>query len=193
MCGPANLRQMVALVSTLIALDPGLRYPAVAVFKDGVLVHASRVKIPGTSHKLAMGPRCMNVAKLVYAHIVHTGAFLEPADEAYELTIEWPRCYNRMKGDPADLFPLAGVGMALAGMLGIAPDAPTAPEWIGNVGKTTKGDPLASPRAQRIWSRLSEAERACVVLSHDSLDAVGLGLWKLGRLEARKSFIGATQ
>ncbi len=173
-------------MSKLLTLDPGLRYPAVAVFTDGVLVHASRVKVPGTSHKLEMGMRCLNVARLVNVHI-------SPFCPVDELVIEWPRCYRMMKGDPADLFPLAGVGMALAGMLGVPVTAPTAPEWIGNVPKTTKGNPLDSVRARRIWDRLTEAERACVVLSHDALDAVGLGLWKLGRLEARKSFIGATQ
>lgn len=172
-------------MSTLLTLDPGLRYPAVAIFKNGVLAHASRVKIPGTSHKLEMGMRCLNVARLVNVHV-------SPYCPVDELVIEWPRCYRIQKGDPADLFPLAGVGMALAGMLGVPVVAPTAPEWIGNVPKTTKGDPLESPRARRIWNKLTEAERACVVLSHDALDAVGLGLWKLGRLEATKSFIGAT-
>jgi hypothetical protein len=174
-------------VRTLLALDPGLRYPAVAVFKNGVLVHASRVKVPGTSHKLAMGPRCMNVARLVNVHV-------SPYCPVDELVIEWPRCYNRMKGDPADLFPLAGIGLALAGMLGIAPDAPTAPEWIGNIPKNAgPGDPWSSARGQRIKSRLSQEELSCIIVSHDAIDAVGLGLWKLGRLELRKSFIGATQ
>lgn len=183
-------------MSVLLAVDPGLRYPAVAIFKDGILVHASRVKIPGTNHKLPIGQRCLNVSKLLYDHIVRNGAFLQPDDECYELVIEWPRAYRgaKMKGDPADLFPLAGIGMALAGMLMVPVTAPTAPEWIGNIPKSTcSGDALTSPRGQRIWSRLSEAERACVVISHDSVDAVGIGLFRLGRLERRQSFIGATQ
>lgn len=174
-------------MSTLLTVDPGLRYPAVAIFKDGVLAHASRVKIPGTSHKLEMGMRCLNVARLINVHV-------SPFCPVHELVIEWPRTYFKSgKADPADLFPLAGVGMAVAGMFGVPVSAPTAPEWIGNVPKTTTGNPLGSIRGRRIWDRLSEAERLCVVLSHDALDAVGLGLWKLGRLEARKSFIGATQ
>lgn len=167
----------------LLAIDPGLRYPAAALFRDGVLVAASRVKIPGTCHKLERGQRCLEVAKLVRAWATL------PVDE---LVIEWPRTYARMRGDPADLFPLAGVGMAVAGMLMVPVSAPTAAEWIGSLPKSTSGDPLASPRGHRIWSRLSEQERSAVVLSHDSLDAIGLALWRLGRLDRQRSFIGAT-
>jgi hypothetical protein len=183
----AGATRLVAVVSVLLALDPGLRYPAVAIFNDGVLVHASRVKIPGTSHKLERGMRCLNVARLINVHV-------SPFCPVDELVIEWPRCYAKLKGDPADLFPLAGVGMALAGMLGVPVSAPTAPEWIGNVPKSVgSGDALTSARGHRIWSRLSDAERSCVVVSHDSLDSCGLGLWRLGRLERRQSFIGASQ
>lgn len=179
-------------MSNLLAVDPGLRYPAAAVFSNGVLIAASRVKVPGTNHKLELGQRVLNVANLIRNW---TRIYLFERDwwHVDELVVEWPRTYRRMKGDPADLFPLAGVGMALAGMFNVATFAPTAPEWIGNIPKTTSGDPLQSMRAQRIWSRLSDAENACVVLSHDAIDAVGLGLWRLGRLERRQSFIGATE
>jgi hypothetical protein len=172
-------------VSNLLAADPGLRYPAAALFVDGILVAASRVKVPGALHKLEVGQRCLEVAKLIYDWA------RKDLTPIHELVTEWPRTYRRMKGDPADLFPLAGVGMALAGMLMVPVTAPTAPEWIGNIPKTTKGDPLESPRAQRIWSKLSDAEKAVVVLSHDAIDAVGLGLWKLERLVSR-CFIGAS-
>ena len=45
----------------LLTIDPGLIYPAAAVFKNGLLVAASRVKIPGTS-KLAIAARCDAIA-----------------------------------------------------------------------------------------------------------------------------------
>lgn len=181
-------------MSTLLAIDPGLRYPAAALFVDGVLKIASRVKVPGANHKVELGQRTLNVAKLIHVWAQKACVmYVEPLTlNPDELIIEWPRCYRRMKGDPADLFPLAGVGMALAGMLMVPVSAPTAPEWIGNLPKTTSGNPLDSIRAQRIWSKLSEAERATVVLSHDSLDACGLGLFRLGRLESHRSFIGAS-
>lgn len=171
----------------LLAIDPGLRYPAAALFQDGILVAASRVKIPGTCHKLERGQRCLEVARLIRAWVASKGFRVD------ELVTEWPRCYAKMKGDPADLFPLAGIGMAVAGMYDVPVTAPTAPEWCGNIPKTTKGDPLLSVRAQRVWSRLSDAEKACVVLSHDAIDSVGLGLFILNRLERKTSMIGAAR
>ncbi len=169
----------------LLAIDPGLRYPAAAISKDGILVAASRVKIPGKYKDLERGQRCLCVARLIRDWVSGHGLKID------EVVTEWPRTYSRMKGDPADLFPLAGVGMAVAGMFDVPTTAPTAPEWIGNIPKSTTGDPLASIRAQRIWSRLSDAEKQCVVLSHDAVDAAGILLWKLGRLERRQSLIGS--
>lgn len=176
-------------MSNLLAVDPGLRNPAAALFKDSQLVKASRVKVPASYHKMELGQRVMGVVGLI------NHWWRQHVDHVDEVVAEWPRCYNRMKGDPADLFPLAGIGIGVAAMAGVTifnTFAPTAPEWIGSLPKTTTGDPLASPRGDRIWSKLSPEERECVVLSHDSIDSVGLGLWRLGRLNAIKSFIGAS-
>ena len=111
------------------------------------------------------------------------------------LVIEWPQVYRagKSKGDPADLLPLVGVGMCLAGLLHPgAIKSPTPAEWIGQLPKSTTGDPWASARGQRIGSRLSDVERGRVVPSHDAVDAVGIGLYCLGRLERRRVFPGAT-
>jgi hypothetical protein len=40
-----------------------------------------------------------------------------------------------------------------------------------------------TPRGRRIWLRLTEAERALCPDQNDAIDAVGLGLHALGRLE----------
>jgi hypothetical protein len=161
-----------------LAIDPGLLKPAWALFKDDVLVRAQRTKVPGAYSKLPVGERCRQVAILIYNDVTA----LEPAID--ELVIEWPQVYRatKSKGDPNDLLPLSGVGMALAGRFGVPVTSPTPREWIGTLPKATSGDPLASPRGARIWSRLSDAERACVVLSHDALDAIGIGLWHRKRL-----------
>ena len=169
-------------VSNLLAVDPGLRNPAAALFENGVLQRASRVKIPTKTHALPLGERCIAVAELICAWA---------QADIDELVIEWPKVYRASRGvkaDPADLFPLAGIGMAVAGLLRVsasAVHAPTAHDWIGSLPKSKTGDPLASPRGHRIWSRLSDAEKAGVVLSHDAVDAVGIGLWRLGRLDRR--------
>lgn len=165
-----------------LILDPGLRNPAIALFANNVLVYAGRVKIPAAVHKLEMGLRMREVGRLVLEQVKHR---LWPIDF---LVTEWPRTYRRMKGDPADLFPLAGVGMYVAGRLDVDLQTPTAPEWIGNLAKNEKGDPLDSPRGKLVWSKLLDVERDVVVLSHDALDAVGIGLWKLGRLGTLSSF-----
>lgn len=103
------------------------------------------------------------------------------------LVVEWPQIYvrGRSKGDPNDLLPLAGVAMALAGRLDVEVRSYRPAQWIGQCAKAEHGDPLASPRGQLIWRELDAAERAAVRLSHDALDATGLGLASLGRLHMR--------
>lgn len=176
----------------LLAIDPGLRYPAAAVFKDGILLAASRVKVPGANHKLPVGQRCLEVARLIRAWVSQYGA---PG----ELVIEWPRVRGRgSKNDPAGLFPLAGIGCALAGLLfadnpNLIVISPEPTEWLGgNTSKSTTGDPWASTRGYRAKKRLTQEEFTKVVATHDSVDATCIGLWRLGRFEAIKSFIGAS-
>ncbi len=173
---------------TLLAVDPGLRNPAWAYFIEGVLMRAQRTKIPASLVKLPVGQRCLEVAKLIRADYFANA----PSTWVTELVIEYPQIYTarKSKGDPNDLLPLVGVGMALAGMLDVPVISPTPAQWIGQVAKATTGDPLASPRGARIWGRLSEIERSNVVVSHDSIDAVGIALWRLGRLEKRRVLPG---
>ncbi len=184
-------------MTTLVAFDPGLRYPAVAIFHNGKLIHASRVKLDPatTSTKLPTGQRCLAVAKQVSNYFYGIVA-THPAMQATDVLVtEWPKVYRagKSKGDPADLMPLAAIGIGLAAILKPRQvESPTAAEWIGGLPKATTGDPLMSPRGIRIWSRLDDGEKANVVVSHDSLDSVGIGLHYLGRLERRRVFPGAT-
>lgn len=174
----------------LLAVDPGLLKPAAAVFIDGKLVAAERVKVPGALAKLPVGQRSMEVAGLIQGWAEQH--FHASPDV---LVIEWPQVYRagKSKGDPADLLPLVGVGMAVAGLLQPGEvKSPTPAEWIGQLPKSTTGDPWASARGQRIGSRLSDVERGRVVPSHDAVDAVGIGLWSLGRLDRIRVFPGAT-
>lgn len=168
-------------MTTLLAVDPGLRYPAAAWFVDGVLVKATRVKVKvDTSEQIAK--RCRDVA-LAIAHWC--------PESPSSLCVEWPQIYtqDKSKGDPNNLVPLAGVGACLTGLF---PDSsilsPKPKDWTGNVPKTDEGDPWDSPRGQRVWERLSPSERLCVVPSHDAIDAVGIGLWALGRFQRRRTY-----
>lgn len=169
-------------MTTLLAVDPGLLHPACAVFKGGVLVKASRVKVPkGIGPKTPVVQRCRVIAFAIAEYSGHPD----------EIVIEFPQIYQagKSKGDPNNLVPLAVIGGVLAGFYPTVPIASPKPrEWIGNLPKNERGDAWDSPRGERIWSRLTPAERACIVVSHDALDAVGIGLWRLGRYERRRVY-----
>lgn len=170
------------MIHKLLAVDPGLRYPAAAWFVNGVLQKASRVKIkkPDTSEPIAK--RCRDIALEI--------AYWCP-EAPTQIIVEWPKVYTaeKSKGDPNNLIGLAGVGACVAGLF---PDSsilsPLPRDWTGNVPKAEKGDPWASPRGQRVRDRLSDAEFRSVIPSHDAVDAVGLGLFALGRFERRRVF-----
>lgn len=170
-------------MTTLLAVDPGLRYPAGALFVSGELIKASRVKLPkGIGPKTPVLERCRAIAFAIH----------EWSGGAPDILVtEWPQVYtqDKSKGDPNNLIPLAGIGAVLAGFYPSARVlSPRPREWTGNVKKNEDGDPWDSPRGQRVWSRLSVVERKRVIPSHDSVDACGLGLYALGRFERRRVY-----
>jgi hypothetical protein len=189
---------------TLLAVDSALLQPGVALFLNGELFAAARVKIPRSYADYAVGRRCSKVGELIEEWY---WAALRSVNERYMhqptgIVIEWPKVYDpreaRRRGqshiDPKSLIPLAGVGENVVGRLGRTSEiwSPEPAEWIGQVPKTKKGDPLASPRGARLWPLLSDAERSRVAdgLTHDALDAIGLGLHALQRLPPPGSMRG---
>lgn len=168
-------------MTTLLAVDPGLRYPAAAWFVNGVLHKASRVKVK-YDPKQPILERCRDISLAITDWC---------PDTPDKIIAEYPQVYTRekSKGDPNNLIPLACIGACLSGLyVGVPIMSPKPREWTGNVPKDEDGDPWKSPRGQRVWDRLSPAERACVIPSHDAVDAVGLGLFCLGRFERRRVF-----
>lgn len=164
---------------------------------DGRLVAASRVKLKTAWAKLPMGERILTVSREIRAWY---GDKLATNPSKLDYVFEFPQTYARgkSKGDPNDLHPLAGVGMCLAGLLydqvhELVVTEYKPRDWAGTTPKVTTGDALASIRGVRVWSRLSEVEKAVVEVSHDSVDAIGIGLKRLGRFEFVKSYIGATK
>lgn len=171
-------------MTVLLAVDPGLRYPAAALFKNGVLIRASRVPIPkGITTKTPILERCRGIC---FALVDYAGTTPDT------IVVEYPQVYDasKSKGDPNHLTPLAAMGGVLAGLY---PNSivmsPKPREWTGNVPKSEDGDPWESPRGQRVWERLSPAERKNVVPSHDAVDAVGLGLFGLGRFNRKRVYV----
>lgn len=179
-------------MSTLLALDPGIRYPACAIFVDGKLVTASRVKLPGKLAKLPMGERVREVSLLIEAWVSGQGFNREQIDD---VVLECPQVYRvgKSKGDPNDLIPLALVGGYVAGIyVHASVTSPLPREWLGgNTPKASKGDPWESPRGARAARALSDIERSRIVPSHDALDAACIGLWRLGRFERVRVLPGA--
>lgn len=158
----------------------------VAVFRGGLLAHCARV----TSLKIDAeqdGARWLRVARDVEALLRTTG----DAQIVSHVIYERPQIYaaSRSKGDPNNLIGLAGVGASIAALCSpIEVLTPTPAQWCGQLPKTTKGSAMTSPRAIRIMSRLDAAERLRVPDQHDVVDAVGLGLHALGRLEIRRAY-----
>ena len=147
----------------LVAVDPGVHACGVAVFRDTKLERAAYVESGG-------GPLQLRDA------VKHWLALTEPA----RLVVEKPQVYQArlQKGDPNDLIDLAVV---VGTMLTILPDSETVlpARWKGQVPKEIMN--------VRVMSKLAPAEEARVSwpkarLRHNVIDAIGIGLWAVGRL-----------
>jgi hypothetical protein len=175
----------------VLAVDPSIRSSGVAVFRFGRLAASTVIKLRATDDSVIV--RCLDMADTI-------AGWSACVAERVLLVVEWPQWYRaaKSKGDPNDLAGLAGVSGALAGILamrlgGLEAHGYTPAQWAGQLpkSKTVRGA-KTSPRAVRILSRLSPDERACVdERSHDAIDAIGLGLYHLGRLEPRRVYPGA--
>lgn len=167
---------------SILAVDPGIRGSGVALFRDGRLIAAAYVKSPAKA-----GNRAAEAAAMAYA--IATWAMIERFADRM-LVVEWPQVYasriraGTTKGDPNDLLALCGVGAAISACLNVPTVTYLPHEWKGSID----GDVMCA----RIMTRLDGVERAIVdaVLPeskrHNAIDACGLGLHHLGRLQAKR-------
>jgi hypothetical protein len=183
----------------LLALDPGMNSPGVALFVPNtpgqMLRHAARIAIPTKFASLPPGARWMHVALEIVSWARARGRITE-------VIFEKPQWYQRTKskGDPNDLVGCAGVAANVTGMLSqTEPIEALSPEpavWVGQLSKkcpTCKankktcadchGSAWETPRGRRIRSRLTSLELPLVPDQNDAIDAVGIGLWALKRFE----------
>ena len=172
-----------------VALDPGLRASGLAVFEGAVLKHAAIVR-PEIHHRETL-PAVVVMCEGLVAMIDTARA--QYKHEALDLIVEYPQVYQRVggktKGDPNDLLPLAAVcGGVAACVVADLKRAVHPSEWKGSVD----GDVFT----ERIKQRLTKNELVRLPvgsLAHNAIDAVGLGLWYLNRLERRRVYAkGAT-
>lgn len=178
----------MALSDVLLCVDPGLRGCGVAVFHGPVLLSAAYVKNPekgdGYAAHAALGREV--------GHTIRGNAFSQ-------VLIEHPRIYpGAPDKDLNDLLDVVAVGAAIAANEHVmaccfdrkAPLLTVYPsEWKGNVKK--------SVMTERIRSALTPDElKLCRFTNKsddsDLLDAVGIGLWRLGRLN-KKVYPGASK
>lgn len=188
----------------ILAVDPGLTYPAACWASEGRIVLARRVPVPDEWSKLDLLDRCDRIALEIDTWACNTCCALPP----HLIVVEWPQWYSGAKspGDPNDLAALCGIAGSLVGRLRSSSErgetanycpprievrAPKPREVWGNLPKATRGDPWKSPRAARLASRLTPAERAVVQDKHDAMDAAGLALWAMGRWERVRGERGA--
>lgn len=178
----------ILVTTNIVALDPGVRNPAICLLIDGTVIKAQRVKLPVKWAKLPPGERSRQIGNL----IVNT---VEQISKKPITTViyEWPQIYRigKSKGNPNKLLPLVAVGATVAALIGAETQSPTPHEWIGNLPKSEKGDPWQSPRGQFIKRRLSKEELENVQNTHDAIDACGLALFCAGRLKLQHVYPGA--
>lgn len=161
----------------MICIDPGIRGCGLAVFYRGELVRAQYVaNIADSGDSLAL--RVASMASCVYhaQELVHV-------DTKDELITERPQIYahGKGKGNPNDLIALAEIGAYAAALINPV-------RWIQVLPRQWKGTIDGDAMTDRIVGRLKNEEECAVIsyksgaLDHNTYDAVGIGLWRLGRL-----------
>lgn len=167
-------------MSVLMAVDPGLRGCGVAWFAEERLVGARYVKNP-----VAKGDGMDAVVAIADAVVLAGRGPVLFIQDVPQVAVEFPHVYpgSRAKGDPHDLLTLAAIDGAICAHW--RPDScrrlfPS--EWKGNM------DP--DVLIQRVKGRLTPEELVCVELpakslQHNVWDAIGIGLFCIGRLDRK--------
>lgn len=161
------------MIETLVAVDPGKRSCGVAVFEQRRLTQAWLARIPRG------GGADLDAVALLARQVLRTLC----TTSVTEILLEWPQIYQggKQKGDPNDLLFLAGLDGAIVSALPYAHATAVRPrDWKG----TTDPD-IVCARIKQIVQEAGESaiiQWPCASLEHNVLDAIGIGLWHLGRL-----------
>ena len=189
----------------LLAIDPSTTTVGAALFTLSAgalpykLKHAASIKLEVVDGEDPI-QRWTNAARAIENWLLGLGYQLCDIDE---IVFERPQFYSavKSKGDPNKLVGVLGVAAVFAGRMGMRKAfrqfTYLPAEWIGQLskvcptckGKAKKkckdchGSAWETPRGRRIQSRLSIDERAACPDQNDAIDAVGIGLKHVGRLE----------
>ena len=168
----------------VLSIDPGINSCGAALWVNGKLVDCDRFQVSKAGKTQLQ--RAVEVANDIVAWVLQGYKRMSHVDE---VCFEWPQVYraSKSKGDPNDLLPLVAVGSVVCGLQDEAKHFCYLPrEWIGQLPKVTSGSYFSSPRGLRILGRLDSAERKLVPDQNDVGDAVGIGLYHLGRLKIQR-------
>lgn len=183
----------------MLCVDPGKSSAGVALFRDEKLQSATCTRL-GKDASTDITARAVELAEAIFTWTRRTleDAWKGDWHDIDALIVECPQVYTRgkSKGDPEDLLPL----VALCGALGARFSAPgnepivlqtyRPRDWKG----TVDGDIMCA----RIEARLRETGELDAVrertktFRHNAIDACGIGLYRLGRLNRERVFPGAT-
>ena len=162
-------------------IDPGLRGCGVSVFFEGEVEKAAYVKNPVETGEGFTAYTVMATAVSDYL-----------LGHSYDkLIIEHPRVYPgsaQQKGDLNDLLSVVAVGSAIAATLVSSAyyygDIETVypSDWKGNTPKEVMTDRIRRALASE---ELSAMAPCAASLKHNVYDAIGIGLWKLKRINQR--------
>lgn len=161
----------------LISIDCGVRGCGVALFWDGLLHAATYVKNPMRHGQGAVSAQAM--AREVARYCKE----FQPTELAIE-TMQWYDASAQL-GDQNDLGGVQLVAGAIIGKLDVVSVSYHPRDWKG----TVDGDVFTD----RILERLSVTEKAAITrvsesVDHNTIDGVGVGLKRLGRMEPRRVF-----
>lgn len=179
--------------NTLMAIDPGYSYPrskvpycGAALFQWGMLVWVALIKcpveVPPFSRMYALVKRTCSEANIA-RYEGEAGRRGKPGETLEGLAVEKPLIYRKGTAKPEDIVNLRGIyGAFMGGIEAKFYSGPTPEEWKGSIDGTILNE--------RVCAVLNAAERTLLVraqaageggLSSHVLDAVGLGLFTLGR------------
>jgi len=163
--------------TVLISVDPGINGCGVAYFIGDKLVKAMYVKNPAKKDILP-GYRAFSMAQAVI------GTKAEPWND--QLVLEYPQIYRGPRANnPNNLLTLALVDGALMGLFGNHAILYLPHAWKGSV------DPdvcVARVQARLSAAEMGQVELPAASLAHNVWDAIGIGLFHLGRFNPRRVY-----
>jgi len=158
----------------VLAVDPGSSLAGVALFHQGVLEKAALIR-PNPAH-----PYLVAAGVERWWLTIQAKDYGEPL-QLHVLAVEGQQIYRHSKGDPNDLLGLAYCAGAVHARIHADQRKSILPRsWTGGVPKEA--------RVQKTLRALTPAELDLVMtlkvpksLLHNVIDAVGIGLYTLGR------------